>query len=69
MQWLDNTDPRPVKRFKRYRAMRYIYIYDIKLGMLQVDENEISLRKWFGCTAQLRISEGTLDTAQFGGNM
>jgi len=29
--------------------------------MLQVYENLISLRKWFGGTAQLRILEGTLD--------
>jgi len=28
--------------------------------MLQVRENEISLRKWFGGTLQLRISEGRL---------
>jgi len=30
------------------------YIYDIKYGMFQVRENEISLRKWCGGTAQLR---------------
>jgi len=31
------------------------YIYDIKFGMLQVRENEISLRKWSaGGAAQLR---------------
>jgi len=32
----------------------------IKFGMLQVRENEISLRKWAGGTAQLRTLEGTL---------
>jgi len=60
MQWLDNTDPRPVKRFKRYRAMRYIYIYDIKLGMLQVDENEITTQVvWLYCAfAHLRGNTG-----------
>jgi len=30
------------------------YIQDVKFGMLQVRENEISLRKWSGGTAQLR---------------
>jgi len=30
------------------------YVYDIKFGMLQVRENEISLRKWSGGIAQLR---------------
>jgi len=33
------------------------YIYDVKFGMLQARENEISLRKWSGGTAQLRASE------------
>lgn len=37
---------------KRYKSMRYIH--DIKLGMLQVRDNEISLRKWFDGTAHLR---------------
>jgi len=35
----------------------------MKIGMLQVRENEISLRRWSGGsggTAQLRTSEGTL---------
>jgi len=36
------------------------YNYDIKFGMLHVHENEISLRKWSGCIAHLRILEGTL---------
>jgi len=31
-----------------------------RFGMLQVHENEISLRKWFGGTAHLRTLEGTL---------
>jgi len=30
------------------------YVYDIKFEMLQVRQNEISLRKWSGGTAQLR---------------
>jgi len=39
----------------------YIYIlYDITFGMLQGRENDISLRKWSGGTAQLRTLEGTL---------
>jgi len=29
------------------------YIYVMEFGMLQVREHEISLRKWFGGTAQL----------------
>jgi len=29
------------------------YVYDIEFG-LHVGENDISLRKWFGGTAQLR---------------
>jgi len=36
-------------------------IYDIKLGMLQVRENEIPLRKWSsGATAQLRTLQEAL---------
>jgi len=35
-------------------------MYDMKFEMLQVHESEISLRKWSGGSAQLRISEGTL---------
>jgi len=37
------------------------YKYDMRFGMLQVRENEISLRKWSDGTAQLRTLEGTLD--------
>jgi len=52
---------------KRKRAMRYIYIYmyvyDIKFGMLQVRENDISLRKWSGGAVQLRTLRETLLTA------
>jgi len=40
------------------------YIYD-KLGMLQGRENEISLRKWSGGTAQLRTLERTLVVAAY----
>jgi len=35
--------------------------HDIKFGMLQVREDEISLHKWSGGTAQLRNSEGAVD--------
>jgi len=35
-------------------------IVDIKFGMMQVRENEISLRKWSAGTAQLLTLEGTL---------
>jgi len=34
--------------------------------MLQVRENEISLRRWSGDIAHLRIFEGTLDGAKGG---
>ena len=40
------------------RPMRYMY--DNKFGMLQVRENEISLRKWSGVMAQLHTVQGTL---------
>jgi len=36
------------------------YIQDIKFFMLQVCDNEISLREWSGGTAQLRTLEETL---------
>jgi len=36
------------------------HTHDIKFGLLQVRENGISLRKWSGGTAHLRISKGTL---------
>ena len=58
MQLRKHSDAQPVKRFKRWNAMRYVY--DIKFEMLQVRQNEISLRKWSGGTAQLRTSEGAL---------
>jgi len=35
-------------------------VHDIKFRMLQVRENEISLRKWTGGTAQLRTLEVAL---------
>jgi len=38
----------------------YIYIYHIKLRMLEMRENEIALLKLPGGTAQLRTLEGTL---------
>ena len=36
------------------------YIYDIKFRMLQVRENEISLRKWSDGNPHLRTVKGTL---------
>jgi len=53
MQFHNHVDTQAVKRFDR--AMRCIY--DIKLEILQVPKNEISLRKCSGGSAQLRISE------------
>jgi len=60
MQFHNHVDTQPVKRFER--AMRYIY--DIKLGMLQVRKNEISLRKCSGSSAHLRTFKGTLVTRE-----
>jgi len=60
MQVCNHADAQTFKRFKRYKA--YATLHDIKFGMLQVRENEISLRKWFGGTAHLRSLEGTLPT-------
>jgi len=58
MQFHNHVDTQQVKRFER--AMRCIY--DIKSGMLQVRENEISLRRCSGSSAHLRSLEGTLVT-------
>jgi len=55
-----DVDTQTVKHFDR--AMRYIH--DIKFGMLQVRNNEISLRKCSGGSAQLRTLEGTLVTRE-----
>jgi len=55
----NHVDTQPVKSFKRYESYA-IYIYDIKIAMLQVRETEISLRNWSGGTAHLRTVEGTL---------
>jgi len=44
------ADTQPTRRFKGYAA----YIYDI-FGILQVSENEISLRKWSGGTAHAHL--------------
>ena len=59
MQFHNHADTQPVQRFDR--AMWYIY--DIKLEILQVRKNEISLRKCSAGSAQLRTSEGTLATS------
>ena len=40
----NHVDAQLVKRYKGYA----IYIYDIKFALLQVRENEISLRTWSG---------------------
>jgi len=58
MQLRSFTDAQPVKRFKRLKAMRHVS--DIKSGMLQAHENEISERKWSGGTANFRTLEGAL---------
>jgi len=55
MQLRNHVETQAMKRFKRKRAMRYIY--DTKFGTLQVRENEISLRKCSCGTAQLRTFE------------
>jgi len=41
------------------------YIHRINLGMLEVRENEIALRKLSGGTAQLRTLAGTLLTNHY----
>jgi len=51
MQLCSHVDTQTVKRFKR----EYVAFV-----MLQVRENEISLRKWSDGTAQFRTLEGTL---------
>jgi len=47
---------RLLNKFTHPWAMRYIH--DIKFGMLEVRENEISLRKWSGGTAHAQLKEG-----------
>jgi len=59
MQLCNHVDKVLVKCFKRWKSY-VIYINDIRFGMWQVRENEISLRKWSGVTAQLRTLEETL---------
>ena len=54
MQFHNHVDTQLVKRFDS--ALRCIY--DIKFGMLQVRKSEISLRKCFGSSAQLRTLRG-----------
>ena len=51
-QLRNHVDKQPVKRFKRWKS--YAIYTHIKFGMLQVRENENSLRKCSGSTAQLR---------------
>jgi len=45
-----------------FRKGYAIYIYDIKFGTLQVRNNDISLRKCSGGSADLRTLKGTLVT-------
>jgi len=61
MQLRNHVDTQPMKRSNRYA----IYIHHIKFGMLEVRENEISLRKLSGGTAQLRNLAGTLLTNHY----
>jgi len=63
MQFHHPVDTQPVKRFERF-PMRYIY--DIKFGKLQVNKNEISLRRCSVGSAQLRTLEGTQVTRESG---
>jgi len=51
MQFCNHVDTQVVKLSSGKRARRYIY--GIKFGMLQVRENEISLRKWSCGSAHL----------------
>jgi len=60
MQFHNHVDTQPVKRFER--AMQCIY--DIEFGMLQVRNNDISLRECSGSFEQLRTSEGALVTRE-----
>ena len=45
MKLRNHEDTQPVKPFKWWKSYGIGYIHDIKFGMLQVRENEISLRK------------------------
>jgi len=59
MQLSNHADTQAAKRFEHYKSYA-IYPYDIKFEMLQMRENEISLRNWSGSTAHLLTLEGTL---------
>jgi len=59
MQFHNHGDT-PVKRFER--GMRCTY--DIKVGILHVRKNEISLRKCSGGSAQFSTLEGPLVTRE-----
>jgi len=60
IQFHSRVDTQPVKRFDR--VMRCIY--DIKSGMLQVRENEMSQCECSGSSAHLRTLKGTLVTRE-----
>jgi len=63
IQLRNHVDARPVRRFRCRRAYAlytYYIQHDIKFVMLQVRENEISLRRWSCGTALLSTLDGTL---------
>ena len=61
IQLHSHADAKPLKRFGQYKGYATYSAQYIKFGMLQVRENEISLREWSaGGTAQLRTLERTL---------
>ena len=61
MQLRDHANTQSAMRFKRLNGYAAYRWYSIKFLMLQVRENEISLRKRSGgATAHLHTSEGTV---------
>jgi len=60
---LRNHRHRTSETFPSLKGLCDIYIYCIKYGILEVCENEISLRKWPPGTAQLCTFEVTLVTS------
>jgi len=53
-----HVDAQPKKRFKIWKVYDVYTIFEF--GMLQVCENEISVRKWSAGTTHLRALEGTM---------
>jgi len=61
MQFHNHIDSRhTTSETFRWDYAIYIRYHDIEFGILQVRENEISLRKCSGSSAHLRTLEGTL---------